>query len=158
VSATLDEVFTITLRSPDTPEQLDLLTDNLRFQLDTARNRASMMSKQTGLSLTQALDLEFSKTDAYNLQKAFDAAAGMAMQREVYEAGRGIFPRKVAIPTLDNETTDLCRNRMAFQVRAWDEMFVDEVSGAQWLFPPFIGAGLDRHEEFHFCRTFSVPR
>jgi hypothetical protein len=122
------------------------------------RERIAAQAQQTGLSVSHlAPDMLFPPSDANSVRKALDSANLRAAQAWGYIAGTGNGLRKLAVPTIDNRTTDLCRNRMAWQERAWEEYFVDPLTGAQWLYPPFVGGGLPPAESFHYCRTIAVP-
>lgn len=97
------------------------------------------------------------RAEIARVRRSFDYLAGGSIQNTIYEIGILHFKQKVSVPHLDRENTDLCRNRMAFQVRPWEELFVDGKTGAGWLHGPFVGAGLPRAESFHFCRTNIAP-
>lgn len=144
--------------SPLTISQHDLLVAQSRTWGTQIRERAGIVTEETGLGMAQAITAETTKSGIKILRNAFEFAGLKSIHREVHESGRGIFSLKVAVPVLDRDTTDLCRNRMGYQVRAWDDYFVDPRSGARWLFPPFVGAGLSRREAWHPCRTIAVPR
>ncbi len=101
--------------------------------------------------------ISLSPGQAVQTRRLFDYLGASAIQSGILQAGAGIFPRKRAVPVLDKRTTDLCSDRMAWQVRDWSEPFVDPVTGAKWDVPPFIYDRLPPAEAFHWCRTGIEP-
>lgn len=104
-----------------------------------------------------ASELAYSPANINLLRKAADFTAMWSANEGIYQAGELYFPKKRADATIDNKTTDLCRNRMDGQIRNWNEPFVDPISGSQWQHPPFIGGQLSPKELFHYCRTVMTP-
>lgn len=135
-----------------------LLRSKARFRVDEGRLLSLAAQSTTGLSPAEAAGLYLlPPTVVSELRKGFDYLTTSVLQSSIQEAGAGTFRLKVVIPVLDSETTELCRDRMALQVREWNEMYRDPKTGAEWLHPPFIGAGLPASEAFHYCRSASVP-
>jgi hypothetical protein len=127
-------------------------------QLALSQDEARLGAYQTGQPYPEILaDLVGAPAFVSSVRRKADTTFSFIAQNSLYSAGRGQVKRKVAIPVLDLHTTSLCRNRMAYQVREWDAYFEDPLSGARWLFPPFIYGGLSSREAFHFCRTTLAP-
>lgn len=140
----------------DTRQQVALLITTTRSLIENNRDSALLMQSSTGAGLAVNFASLLTRGDLNSIYAASDFALSQSVERDWHEMGRGIFPRKVAVAVRDDATTDLCRNRMDGQERGWDELYVDPVSGASWMYPPFVGAGLNRSEAFHFCRSVSV--
>jgi hypothetical protein len=130
------------------------IRDQITSLENDAKQIAGVTARTAGDELADAIK---SKSFAAAVTRRSDIALSMMGQAAIYSAGINTGWRKQAIPVIDSRTTQLCKLRMAYQVRDWDEYFEDPSSGAKWLFPPFIYAGLPRSEEFHFCRTSIAP-
>jgi hypothetical protein len=142
---------------PDYTEA-DAIITVARQAVERQRLVIEQQATQTGLSEVQLGRFGIlTRGQIYDLRKAVDAMMVRIVHETMYNAGSGVYQRKIAVAVLDKHTTRLCRNRMDGQIRAWDEPYVDPLTGAQWLYPPFIGGGLPPAEAFHFCRTVSVP-
>ena len=140
----------------DTRQQVALLITSTRSLIENNRDSAILMTSSTGAGLAENFASLLTRSDLKSIYSATDFALSQSVERDWHEMGRGIFPRKVAVAVQDDSTTDLCGNRMDGQERGWNELYVDPVSGASWMYPPFVGAGLKRNEAFHFCRSVSV--
>lgn len=130
-------------------------------QVHTLVQRATEMSRiaaTPGVAPSLILSSMIGAGEQLSVTRAFDASVVRIAGLNTLSSGRGIFTRKLAVPTLDSHTTDLCRNRMAWQEKGLQEPYVDPVTGAAWMSPPFIYNGLPREEEFHLCRTISILR
>lgn len=145
------------LTAQDSQAQAQLLITTTRRLIEENRDMALLMISSTGTGFAGNFGSILTRGDLNSIRNATDFALAQSIERDGHEMGRGIFPGKAAVATLDDVTTDLCGNRMNGQVRAWDELYVDPVSGASWMFPPFVGAGLPRRESWHPCRSVSVP-
>jgi hypothetical protein len=77
-------------------------------------------------------------------------------QQAILEAGEPHFARKMAVGVADDRQSRICR-RMDGQVVDWGDYFVDPLSHARWLAPPFIYGGLPPDESWHPCRTSVSP-
>ncbi|MFA5344430.1 MAG: hypothetical protein WC381_10770 [Kiritimatiellia bacterium] len=134
------------------------LTRLARSRLEDIFTVASMGSLQTGGNVPDVVaSLAAAPMLRLQLHRAADAALSSTGQASLYLAGRGHYPGKQAIPLIDERTTPLCRSRMAYQIRPWDEPFRDPATGASWQFPPFVYGGLPSGEAFHDCRTSIAP-
>lgn len=137
---------------------VNLIMDGMRQDLMLSLERLRLQSAQTGLLVTDLAQTGLVTARKFNeIKQAVDVQIQTAAQEALWSGGSGVYNSKIAVPVIDNGTTDLCRNRMAYQVRAWDEPFTDPKTGAQWQFPPFIGGGLPPAEAFHWCRTTVAP-
>lgn len=130
--------------------------NQVRQELDQTLAQARLQATP-GVPLAVQIEALTSPMARRSMLGAADATAGRIVNLNLLSSGSGIFTRKQAVPILDSETTDLCRNRMAFQVVLWDGLFTDPETGAAWETPPFIGNGLPRREIFHYCRTGMRP-
>lgn len=134
----------------------------LKLKLQNSRAEAEQLSQQdselSGRPLAPILaERLLDPRMVLGVKRTVDFLAMSELNGGIQDAGTGIFSRKQAVPVIDGDTTDLCRYRMAWQVQPWDGYFVDAVTGAQWLHPPFVEGGLPPSESFHFCRTTQRP-
>lgn len=135
-----------------------ILASRITTQLAQSQDEARLGAYQTGQPYPQVLaGLTGAPAFVSSIKRKADTAFSFIAQGSLYATGSGQAQRKIAVPVLDERTTALCRNRMAYQVRDWEAYFEDPLTGARWLFPPFINGGLPSREAFHFCRTTIAP-
>lgn len=135
-----------------------LMSQRVRSAVERGRLALELAARITGQSSQSLAPLTVLTTsEAYDIRKTLDAAFSGLAQMAIVEAGRPHFERKQAIPVLDDRTTELCRDEMAWQIQPWDKPFVHAPTGSRWMAPPFIGANLPPKKRFHFCRTGVAP-
>jgi hypothetical protein len=140
----------------DTTE-LRLVSEQVRRIISERQQHLEVEAQQTGLSIVDLAPQEIMLPGEVNaVRKALDAANSRAVQSLVFTWGQNHILHKIAVPTIDDRTTRLCR-RMAYQVQSWNQPFVDPETSAMWQYPPFVGGGLPPDESYHACRTVMLP-
>lgn len=135
------------------------LQNQLNTRLDGFITEAEMFAAATEPDLVSDLTqrLVFSPGNRNLLRKGAEFAAEFSIENGIWQSGMPHFPQKGLVVTFDDKTTQLCRERMAGQIKPWNEPFVDPESGSEWMHPPFVGGKLPADELFHCCRTVMVP-
>ncbi len=134
-----------------------MLIESVRTELARKIESLRLQSEQTGIAVNKSAPTQMLSARKVNeIRMSLDAITVRTAQRGVFTAGIGVLETKKSVALIDDVTTDLCRNRMNGQVRPWQDYFVDPLTNARWLYPPFIGSTLSAKEIFHYCRTMIV--